>query len=325
MKNNRLQHLLLLIIFTASLFGCERNYNENSKTKLYLNWIYSGAFTGEIVGSDKYAKKYDISIQLEPGGVGLDPLKLVKDFDFGIASSDEILRAIDKGQDLVIIGVVNENHPAAFVALKENNIKAPSDFVGKRIGILPFGSTGLIYKAMVETLNLNSDTWEEVTVTPDLRPFISGSLNDVQPIFIFDETVTLEEQNLEYDLIMPSDYGVNYKGAAYFTTSKTYDENPVLVEKFLNTMKDGWNFASNNPAKAIEIVSKVSPDINEDRELIVLEKAIPYYINNNEEFLLSDSESWKEWMKLLVKHNVISSKLNTQDFLKLDIAEKITK
>ena len=317
--------LVAILLITLFLASCEKRQSNTDETTLYLNWVYAGSFAGEIVGAKKYSSTYGIDINIEEGGPGLDPLKLVGKNEFGIASSDEILRAIEKGRDIVIIGVVNENHPAAFVSLSTSGIEKPEDFVGKRVGVLPFGSTGLIYKSLLEKTGVKATEIEEVIVSPDLRPFISGDLNDVQPIFIFDETVTLEDQGLDYNLIVPSDFGVEYKGASYFTTKSTYEDNPKLVKSFLNSMNDGWNYSVQNPENAISMLTAVSPSSNEVREAKLLNKAAPYYINKEEPFLLSDAKSWDAWMSSLVENGVLTSKLDTESFLRLEIATEISK
>jgi NitT/TauT family transport system substrate-binding protein len=170
-------------------------------TDLYLGWIFSGSYAGEAVAASNSAKQNQLVINVHGGGQGLDPLKLVGDSSFGIASSDDVLRAIDKGADLIIIGVATDLSPAVFISLQKSVITKPSDFVGKRVGILPFGSTQWVYRSLLKRNNLKRESITEVTVGPDLKAFLLADTHDVQPAYIYDETVSLDKQVVKYNII----------------------------------------------------------------------------------------------------------------------------
>lgn len=315
MKNLYKFSLLLLFVvgISLALFSISRHEDGNDtsvySTKLYLNWIYSGAFAGEIVASNIEGHANGINIDLIEGGQGKDPLKLVKDNMFGIASADEIISAIDKGADYKIIGVVNDDNPTVFVSLIGSNIKTPYDFIGKRVGLLPYGSTGLIYQAMLDKLKIDRSKINEVVVTPDLKTFIVGKVNDVQPAFIFDEPVTLDELKVKYNTIIPKDYGVSYKGACYFTTSNTIVNNPELVKKFIFTMIKSWKYALNNPEKSISEMKKLSGSINEQREINVLNRGVKYYDDGKRHILDTNEDTWADMLNQLL----IAKQINRVD------------
>ncbi len=300
-------YLLLAIAFCIS---CNNNTSDKKSelksTTLKLNWIYTGSFAPEALSAKEFSGKNNLNLSIEPGGQGKDPLKLVGDNEFGAAAADEILRANDKGGDFVIIGVINYNSPACFISLKKENIKSPKDFEGKKIGILPFGSTGLIYKILLKKAGVDASKVKEITVYPDLKVFLSGT-HQVQPAFIYDETVSLDLEGIEYNVVEPKDYGVVFKGPCYFTTYKTIKNNPELVQSFINTMASGMNDAILNPVKAATALKWLSQDINENRELKVWQKGLEYYRGYNNKPLTSDTASWKEMIAELKSFNEIKS------------------
>ncbi|MEZ4927898.1 MAG: ABC transporter substrate-binding protein [Saprospiraceae bacterium] len=275
---------------------CNKKVEENkpSPVELKLGWIFSGSYAPEALASKEFAKQNKIEIKLEPGGLGKDPLKLVGDNEFGVAASDEVLHAVDKGGDFVIIGLINYNSPACYISLEKYNIKTPKDLEGKTVGILPFGGTGLIYKILLKKNGIDETKIKEVTVYPDLKVFIAGKTHQVQPAFIYDETVTLDEQGIKYNVLEPKDFNVSFKGAVYFTTGNTVKNNPNLVQEFVNTMAAGVNGAINNPEKAIQALKEIAPDIDPSRELKVWRKGIEYYQGYNNQPLTSDLESWND-------------------------------
>lgn len=295
---NRLIYSLFFAIVAAAFFiGCSSSPNpeiNRMSTTLRLNWIYTGSFAGDALAATNVAQRYDLQLKLQPGGQGLDPIKLTNENEFGAASSDEVLVANEKGADLVIVGVVNDVSPAVFISKAEDNIKEPKDFEGKTVGVLPFGSTGLVYKALLKKANVDASKVKEKTVSPDLKVFLSTDSYQVQPAFVFDEPVSLDAQGIKYNLIEPKNYGVRFKGVCYFTTRSTVEKNPKLVQAFVNTMAEAWKEVIASPQRGIASLKKLAPDIDEARELKVIERGIPYFEGNGQKPLTSDMASWNE-------------------------------
>lgn len=304
---------LLIIIVIAIFASCNQGNNPRSKESktlsatLKLNWIITGSFAPEAYAKDKFASKYNLDLTIEPGGQGKDPLKLVGDNEFGTAASDEVIRANDKGGDFVIIGLINYNSPVCFISQQSKNIKSPKDLEGKTVGILPFGSTGLIYKIMLKKNNVDQSKIREVTVYPDLKVFLSGKSHDVQPAFIYDETVSLDIENVKYNILEPKNLGVLFHGPCYFTTRATVEKNSELVQAFINSMADGVNEGIASPVEAIKSLKRLATDVNEKRELRVWQKGVEYYKGFNGKPLSSDVDSWNEMIKELMEFKEIKA------------------
>lgn len=324
MKNQ----LLLIAAIITLLAGCSQSNNPQGKegekfsTTLKLNWIFTGSFAPEAYAKDKFSSANNLDLTIEPGGQGKDPLKLVGDNQFGIASADEILRANDKGGDFVIIGLINYNSPACFISQQDKHIKTPKDIEGKTVGILPFGSTGLIYKIMLKKNNVDESKIKEITVYPDLKIFLSGKSHDLQPAFIYDETVSLDAEGVKYDVLEPKNLGVVFHGPCYFTTRSTVEKNPGLVQAFINVVADGVNGAIKSPADAIKSLKKLSADVNEERELKVWQKGIEYYKGYNDKPLTSDIESWNKMVKELIEFKEIKTAPNLNTVLNFSFINK---
>jgi NitT/TauT family transport system substrate-binding protein len=317
--------LTALIAFWAWRSNINRPGTEpraTLNTTLYLGWLYSGAYAGEAVAAEEFGPAEGISIRMSPGGPGLDPLRLVRDGNFGVASSDETIRAISLGAPYVIIGALNDESPAAFAALTRSNIDSLSDFVGKRVGVLPFGSTGLIYQSMLARNGIDRSLIREVPISPDLRPFILGRTHDVQPVYAYDETVTLDSLQVPYTLIQPRDYGVAFKGPVYFTTRNTVERDPELVRRFIAATARGWQKTLRAPDSAMVAIARLSPSLNITREREVLRRALPYYGSTERRPLTSEPETWKPMVEDMVRFGMITAPLTPTDFLDLTFVQR---
>lgn len=319
--------VILFAMFAAPKYGSSNKpVNLDTKTKLYLNWIYTASFAGDVVAADKTDERFGLEIDLVVGGDGRDPIKLVRDNEFGVASADEILRAREKGADVVIIGLVQQSHPAAFATLDSSNIKSVKDFEGKRVGLLPFGATGLIYEAMISRSDADRSKITEVVVSPDLRPFIAGRTHDVHPVFMYDEPVTLAKENITFGIIDPRDYGVNFKGQSYFTTSRTVYDNPELVIKFLKSAITGWGYALDDPKGAIEMLHKRSNVVSQIDETKRLQIASSFIRPNDATIILmTEQGSWKDMINILDQANLLDQEELNDGYLNISLLQQAYK
>lgn len=319
-RRSLIRNAVLAGLAAPLLASCEQRSGAPKKARLFLNWLYTASFAGEVLAARDFAKRHGIEIELQVGGEGRDPIRLVGDGDIGTASADDIIRAIELGAPISIIGVLSDTHPAAFVSLKSSGITTPKSFEGKRVGILPFGATGLVYEALMAKAGVDRTKVSEVVVSPDLRPFISGKVTDVQPVFMYDEPVTLEEQGIAYNVIDPREYGVNFKGQCYFATHNTIKENPDLVVSVLRALIQGWWQARETPDKAVAALKELSPSLEAESETKRLKRALPYFVTGDRSKLLqSDPASWHEMIAALVSSKVIKAPMDPASFLKLDL------
>lgn len=318
----------LVLILTFFLTGCSDSPKGGSpmKASLRLGWIPSATFSGEVTGMRLFAKGHDLDLEIRPGGSSLNTVTLVASGQntFGTLAADEVLLANESGADLVIVGVINDVSPGGFVATEKSGIRSPKDFPGHTIGVLPFGSTTLLYEAMLAANGVNRKTIREVTVSPDLRPFIQG-VYDVHPVFVYDETVTLDRQGVRYNLIEPKDFGVQLKGPVYFTRRSVVEKQPALLDAFVRTMVEGWNYALENQDKAIGMLKEFAPEIDAERERMVLQKGANYFRAYQAQPINSDPASWSQEAEQLVKLGRLKTMPDLSQVVRLEWVNKAYK
>lgn len=278
----------------------DRDKNIFAKVSLRQEWFPYAGYAGEVVAAALTDSVYGLEIKLEAGADNIDPIKLVKSGsnDFGVVSADRILTANEKGAELVAIGVINYISPTCFLSKKEKNVKNPKDFEGKTVGILTGTNTEYIYRALVKKTGLDRKKIKEIEIPFDLGTFIAGSY-DVRPAFIYDETVSLDMQNIQYSILEPKNYDIHFLGTVYFTTQKMIDENPEIVQSFINAIADGWTIALQKPDQAISYLKKFDSNIDEKREIASLIKGIEYFRGQNGKVLYAETSEWEQMANTL--------------------------
>lgn len=299
---------ILFQLFLGFFIGCNSNSKKpNLKTvTLRQEWFPYSGYAGEMVAMYETDSIYGIDLKVEAGSDNIDPIKLVLSGknDFGVASSDRVLIANEQGANLVVIGVINYLSPTCFLSQENLNIKTPKDFEDKKVGILTGTNTEYIYKALIIADSLDKSKLQEVEIPFDLATFIAGTY-DIRPAFIYDEPVSLDLQNIKYNILKPSDFGVNFIGTVYFTRKDVVENQPELVESFIYAISDGWKIALNNPNKAIMYLKQYDKDIDENRELLSLNKGKDYFKGENGKLLFSTQERWDKMASDLMNLGVI--------------------
>lgn len=298
---------ILFLLLSVLVLSCKKTpKNEIETVSLRQEWFPFSGYAGEVCAVSIADSIYNYKLVLEPGSDVIDPIKLVLSGqnDFGVVSADRILSANDQGADLVVIGVVNYISPTCFIAKKESMVNGPKDFEGKRVGILTGTNTELVYKVFKSSLKLDASSITEIEIPFDLATFISGNY-DIRPAFIYDEPVSLDLHGIEYTIVEPKDYGIDFIGTVYFTRRETVEKKPELVQAFVNSISDGWKMTLDDPDMAISLLKDFDKEIDIQRETLSLKKGISYFEGEGNRVLFASEARWQKMADYLIELGVI--------------------
>lgn len=307
------------LVFTSA---CSRPSPNSASVR--FNWIPSCSFAGEVLGTKESSAANNLKLTLRAGGPGIDPIKLVQSGTdtFGIAGADLVLSAVDKGADLVVVGLVSFDSPGVWISKREKNIHGIGDLKGKRIGELPGGNMIFLYEVLLATAKLQRNRdFTPVPIPFDFKNFLTSDECDLRPVFIYDETTELDRRGIAYDVIEPRKLGINFKGLCYFCTRQTLERDSDLVQRFVNTMALGWISALKDPAKAIAALAEFDPTIDREKETLGLRNGRSYFQGYQGKVLSSDRKSWEEMAKTMQDLGFLSQPINLDRVLQFQFVE----
>lgn len=309
-----MKKIIALTLAIVILAGCN---NKKNLTTLRFDWVANMNFIGDIYASKEIAEKNGLDLKCEEAGFGVDPIKMVVSGqnDFGIVSLEQLYMANEKGANLVAIGVINDVSPVVFLSKSDKKFVEPKDFEGKTVGLNPGGATEYVYRTFISVNNLDKSKIKEVPVDYDIKTFINGKY-DIRLAFAYIEPLDLKIANVQYSQIAPIDFGLKFPGRVYFTKRSTIENKPELVQKFINTIAEGWELALKNKSRSIELLAEFEPKIDKSRETESLQIGEKYFTGYNNKVLTFDKESiLKSADKLveigLIKKADFSSMLNS--------------
>lgn len=305
--------LLTSLLVLACKEGVKKDSTKHTTVKIVQEWFANANYVGEVVAQHKYDSINKINIEIIEGSYEVDPIKMVLsgEAQVGVVGADKILVANDKGADLVVFGVVNPISPVCFVSLKESNITTAKDFKGKNIGVLTGTATEYVYRSLLKKEGLDISDIKETEISFDLNTFIN-KMYDVRPAFIFDEPVSLDKQKIEYNVLEPSKYGINFLGTVYFCKRSYLNENKQVLQSLVTSLIQGWKYALENNTEAINYLKLSFPTIDKERETASLGKGINYFRGDNNKQLFATMQKWEEMATFLEDLKVIK-KFNSKN------------
>lgn len=248
------------------------------KVKFRLAWVHDMAEVGVFVAKEKgYFEKEGLDVTIEPGGFGLDPIKLVAagSDDYGIGGAGNLLLARAQGVPIVAIAAEFQNTPVGFITRKESGITTFADFRGKRVGIQTGADTDVLYRSLLAKNGMTSNDVKEIPIQFDMGPFVNN-LIDVLPGYVTNQPITLKSKGFETNVITAASQGLSYYGNVFFTTEKTLKENPEQVARFVRAVRAGWNDALANKADAIAALRKYTQEFDPKDANEIYEAVMPF-------------------------------------------------
>jgi ABC-type nitrate/sulfonate/bicarbonate transport system substrate-binding protein len=212
-------------------------------------------FVGAYVAQEKgFFADEGLAVTIEHSAGGGEHLQLLAAGEIEFTTQDAAVllkRRADPGLPLVSIGLIGQRGQQAFVALADSGIVTPADWVGRTVGYKGTPPPDLF--AIMAAAGVAESDVELVNVGFDPRTLTEG-LVDVYPVFKSNEPNIIRGWGYELMQWDAADFGVPTLGLTYVTSEEIIAENPEIVQKFMNAVLRGIEYAQNNRDEAVDIV-----------------------------------------------------------------------
>ncbi|WP_457552928.1 ABC transporter substrate-binding protein [Desulfobacula sp.] len=265
--------LFLGLFFLWVIVSATPSLAKGTQVKYRLKWLFNTSVAGDIYADVKgYFGKAGLNVKVKEGSPeknAINELELGY-ADFGVASADQVIRALDKGAKIFVIAQLFQVNPMQWIYRADQpEIKTLEDLKGRNIGITFGGNDETIMNTILAKAGI---TKKDVTITGvrfDFIPFFKKKV-DVWPVYRNSQGVILKSklarEGESVYFFNPADFGVNFVANSVITSEAMLKNKPDLVEKFLNALLKGWEAAMDpaNEAKTLKVVKKRDKGINDD-------------------------------------------------------------
>ncbi len=227
------------------------------KVTLQLGWRHQFQFAGYYVALEKgFYADAGLDVSFSEGGPGKLCLSIMMSgqAQFCADDGDNIFHFI-KGVSLVALAAIFQNSPTALLTLRSSGLKTPHDLIGKRVEVMHGGIPIPEIKAMFKREGIPFDKFEHKEDSLGIDKLINGEVDAIY-VYVSNEPALLEKAGIDYTLIRPRSYGIDFYGDALFTSKQEVEDHPERVKTFREASLRGWRYAMANQEETADLILK---------------------------------------------------------------------
>ncbi|WP_320042150.1 ABC transporter substrate-binding protein [uncultured Desulfobacter sp.] len=261
-KNTAVIRAGLMVLFTILFFTTASAFAGDT-LNYRLKWLFNTSVAGDIIAdTGGFFKKAGLDVSVNEGGAGKNAIKELElgYADFGVASADQVIRALEKGADVVVLAQIFQVNPMQWIYRSDQpEIKTLSDLKGRHIGVTFGGNDETIINTLLARAGLTSRDVRISSVRFDFTPFLKKEV-DVWPVYRNSQGVILKErlaaENEQVKFFNPADYGVSFVANSVVTSGAMIKKHPDTVKAFITALLAAWEY-SMNPANEAQVLAQI--------------------------------------------------------------------
>jgi NitT/TauT family transport system substrate-binding protein len=313
------------IILALGIGGCGKKEQPLEEVSYRLKWLFNISVVGDLwAEAHGNFERNGLKVTVKPGGPEKDAIKELEigHAQFGVASADQVIRAVSKGSPIVVLAQLFQVNPLHWIYRPDKTpLKSPQDLKGRTIGITYGGNDETIMRALLAKYGIREDEVKLFSVRYDYTPFYQGKV-DLWPLYRNAQAPIIGEKLLKagekFDLMSPSRLGIRFVANSIVTTQKMLEERPQTVKRFKKALLQAWREALDpkNKDKAIETVLKYNQETPQE----IVRKQLPatrilMLPQPDFEFGKIDVAAWKQTEQIMLAQKLIASPVHIENRL----------
>jgi diguanylate cyclase (GGDEF)-like protein/PAS domain S-box-containing protein len=221
---------------------------------LQLRWHHQFQFAGYYAAVEKgfYAAE-GLQVRLHAGDPKHQPVPEVLAGRAQYAEGNsEVLYQRLKGKPLVALAAIFQHSPSVLLTRRDSGISTVHDLIGKKIMLMNMTEDA----DLLSMFSNEGFSLSQVTVIPssyDLNDLISGKV-DAFNSYATNEPYYLRQRNIEYNVIDPHTYRIDFYSDVLFTSEAELRHHPERVEAMRRATLKGWQYAMDHPDEIIDLL-----------------------------------------------------------------------
>jgi diguanylate cyclase (GGDEF)-like protein len=253
--------LITVLLLSVATVGTA---HADEKIVVQLRWEHEYQFAGF------YAAKWqgfyqdagldvELRSRIDENGNVRDIFKELEDgsAQFGVSGVD-ILSAQSRSHRFQIVAPLFQRSPSAVFSLNTRPLTNPHDLLNMRVAALGrHDYTQQEVMAMLLAEGINPDHVNFVQEPLTIETLLSGKA-DALVTYRISAITEAREHGVKLNMLVPSEYGVNFYGDTLFTTKTFATTHPDIVGRFLEATLKGWHYAlQHKVATATQITDRL--------------------------------------------------------------------
>jgi putative hydroxymethylpyrimidine transport system substrate-binding protein len=228
------------------------------------NAVHSGIYAAKRRG---YYRKAGIDLTIRQPGESTDAPKLLEAgrAEFAILDIHDLGIARERGLDLVGVMPIVQRPLAAVIAAED--IDRPRQLQGRTVGVSGLPSDEAVVDSEVSADGGDPARVRQVTIGFNAVSSLAAGRVDAATGFWNAEGVALRARRVPIHIFKVDRYGAPpYPELVLTTTEETLREDPELVEGMVEATRRGYEFAVDNPGRALADLLAEAPGLDREEQ-----------------------------------------------------------
>jgi NitT/TauT family transport system substrate-binding protein len=262
---------LVLAIACAVPFatGAKAAGEPARKVVFLMDWIIGGKHAMFYPAIEKgYYQQEGLEVTLLRGTGSDETVQAVDqgNADFGYADAGTMTLKVAQGAKVKSLGMIFDNQPLQFLALKQSGIETPKDFVGKTYGTALASMSGALFPGFLRLNNIDAAKVKMVNVEiASTIPALFARQIDVTSAYSNSGTAiawsTAAKEGRDVVTIPAGKFGLDIYSNGIIINERLLASDPELATKFVRATYRGLKYAVENPEEALDMLFKAHPEI----------------------------------------------------------------
>ncbi len=164
---------------------------------------------------------------------------------------------------------------------------------------------------------------EEIPLQFSIVPFLEDQV-DVYPTYVNNEPPRLDSMEVDYVVVDPRDYGMDIYSMCYFTTEKMIEENPEVIDRYLQSVVEGYEWALKNKDGAAQLIVAYNETLELDHQRRMLDATEPLLVEGNEGRIgWMDKDKWEATQQVFVDVGILQGNIDLDSLFTIQFLEEI--
>jgi len=234
------------------------------QVRLQLKWVAQAQFAGYYAADDQgYYAENCLEVEILEGGPDVGPAQVVAGggAEFGIDWLASTLAQRAAGEDFVNVAQVFQRSALMEVAWADSGITEIADLAGKRVGVWGFGNEYELLAALKQE-GIDPESGLELVDQPfDMGLLLNREVDAAAATTYNEYAQLLETENPDTgELYQPEDFvtltmdeaGTAMYQDGIFASEAYVEENPELVQRFVEASLRGWIHCRDNQEECVQ-------------------------------------------------------------------------
>ncbi|MFC1945303.1 ABC transporter substrate-binding protein [Chloroflexota bacterium] len=312
--------IIVLLITALATIACGSPVDKELITvTLMLDWVpntnHTGVFVAETSG---YFEEAGLEVNIiQPGEVYPEAAVASGIADFGISFQEQVTLARAADVPIISIAAVLQHNTSGFASAENLNVTSPADFEGLVYGSFgtPFESPTL--QVLMDCAGSDFDQLKIVnTGFADPLALIDEGRIDLAWIFYGWQGFQAQQNNVNLNVLMLKDYFgciPDYYTPVVITSEDAIANKPEVVKLFMEALSRGYDFATENPQKAANLLVTAVPEL--DLELVTGSQIwlSEYYRAEAPRWGEQKEAVWQGYTDWMVENGILSAPITTNN------------